>query len=69
METLGTTEERVKRITRIFNKLSVPEQNELLKRLEQKLMIENAERLANSVEKNNLTMMEIVNEVRMTRNK
>ncbi len=69
METIITKEERVRRITRVFNKLSIQEQNELLKRLEQKVMLEKAEKLATGIEKNSLTMDDIVNEVRKVRNK
>lgn len=69
METISKKEERVRRITNVFSKLSVKEQNELLKRLEQKIMIEKAEKLANGVLKNNLSMDDIVNEIRKVRNK
>lgn len=67
METVVKKQERVTRITRMVNNLSAKEQTELLRRLEQKVMVEKAQKLAGGIVKNNLTMAEIVNEVRKTR--
>ena len=69
MVTITNKKQRVSRITSMVNKLSAQEQNELLKRLEQKIMEEKAQKLAGGVIKNNLTMSGIVNEVRKARNK
>lgn len=68
MVTITNKKQRVSRITSMVNKLSAQEQNELLKRLEQKIMEEKAQKLAGGVIKNNLTMSGIVNEVRKARN-
>jgi cell division septum initiation protein DivIVA len=67
METISNKKERVTRITRMVSQLSAKEQTELLKRLEQKLMIEKAQKLAEGVTKNSLSMADIVNEVRKVR--
>lgn len=68
MVTITNKKQRISRITSMVNKLSAQEQNELLKRLEQKIMEEKAQKLAGGVIKNNLTMSGIVNEVRKARN-
>lgn len=67
METISSKRERVTRITRMVSQLSAEEQTELLKRLEQKIMLEKAQRLAEGVVKNSLSMTDIVNEVRKVR--
>jgi hypothetical protein len=67
MEAISSKQERVTRITRMVSQLSAEEQTELLKRLEQKIMIEKAQKLAEGVTKNSLSMAEIVNEVRKVR--
>lgn len=69
MEAVSSKQQRVTRITRMVRQLSEQEQTELLYRLEQKIMTEKAHKLAGSVVKNNLTMTDIVNEVRKVRNK
>jgi len=67
MEAISSKQERVTRITRMVSQLSAEEQTELLKRLEQKIMLEKAQKLAEGVTKNSLSMAEIVNEVRKVR--
>lgn len=67
METISSKRERVTRITRMVSQLSAEEQTELLKRLEQKIMLEKAQILAEGVTKNSLSMADIVNEVRKVR--
>ncbi len=67
MEEVSNKQQRVARITRIVNQLSAQEQNELLRRLEQKVMVEKAQKIAAGVTKNSLTMAEIVNEVKKVR--
>jgi len=67
MEAISSKKERVTRITRMVSQLSSEEQTELLKRLEQKIMIEKAQALAEGVTKNSLSMADIVNEVRKVR--
>lgn len=67
METINKKQERMMRITRMVSQLSAQEQTELLRRLEQKIMSEKAQKLAGSIIKNRLTMSEIVEEVRKTR--
>ncbi len=67
MEAISNKRERVTRITRMVSQLSAEEQTELLKRLEQKMMLEKAQKLAEGVAKNSLSMTDIVNEVRKVR--
>jgi len=67
MEAISSKKERVTRITRMVSQLSAEEQTELLKRLEQKIMIEKAQKLTEGVTKNSLSMADIVNEVRKVR--
>jgi len=67
MEAISSKRERVTRITRMVSQLSAEEQTELLKRLEQKMLLEKAQKLAEGVAKNSLSMTDIVNEVRKVR--
>jgi len=57
------------KIKSIKEERSAQKQNELLKKLEQKIMIEKAEKLVKGIEKNNLSMVDIVKETRKARNK
>jgi hypothetical protein len=58
----------IQRITFLVTQLAANQQQELEKQLRLMLLWEEAKRLDNSVEKNNITMREIVEEVKKVRN-
>ncbi len=58
----------IQRITFLVTQLATNQQQELEKQLKLMLLWEEARRLDNSVEKNNITMREIVEEVKKVRN-
>lgn len=62
------TESLIQRITFLVTQLATNQQQELEKQLKLMLLWEEARRLDNSVEKNNITMKEIVEEVKKVRN-
>ena len=58
----------IQRITFLVTQLASNRQQELEKQLKLMLLRQEAQRLDNSVEKNNITMREIVEEVKKVRN-
>ncbi len=62
------TDSIIQRITFLVTQLAANQQQELEKQLRLMLLREEAKRLDNSVEKNNITMREIVEEVKKVRN-
>lgn len=62
------TDSIIQRITFLVAQLATNQQQELEKQLKLMLLWEEAQRLDNSVEKNNITMREIVEEVKKVRN-
>ena len=58
----------IQRITFLVTQLAVNQQQELEKQLKLMLLWQEAQRLDNSVEKNNITMKDIVEEVKKVRN-
>jgi len=62
------TDSIIQRITFLVTQLAANQQQELEKQLRLMLLREEAKRLNNSVEKNNITMREIVEEVKKVRN-
>ena len=62
------TDSIIQRITFMVTQLAANQQQELEKQLRLMLLWEEAKRLDNSVEKNNITMREIVEEVKKVRN-
>jgi hypothetical protein len=62
------TDSIIQRITFLVTQLAANQQQELEKQLRLMLLWEEAKRLDNSVEKNNITMREIVEEVKKVRN-
>ncbi|MBQ6770812.1 MAG: hypothetical protein IJP44_07550 [Bacteroidales bacterium] len=62
------TDSIIQRITILVAQLATNQQQELEKQLRMMLLWEEAKRLDNSVEKNNITMREIVEEVKKVRN-
>ncbi len=62
------TDSIIQRITFLVAQLATNQQQELEKQLRLMLLWEEAKRLNNSVEKNNITMREIVEEVKKVRN-
>jgi hypothetical protein len=62
------TDSIIQRITFLVTQLATNQQQELEKQLKLMLLWEEARRLDNSVEKNNITMKEIVDEVKKVRN-
>ena len=61
------TDSIIQRITFLVAQLATNQQQELEKQLKLMLLWEGARRLDNSVEKNNITMREIVEEVKKVR--
>ena len=61
------TDSIIQRITFLVTQLATNQQQELEKQLKLMLLWEEARRLDNSVEKNNITMKEIVEEVKKVR--
>ena len=61
------TDSIIQRITILVAQLATNQQQELEKQLRMMLLWEEAKRLDNSVEKNNITMREIVEEVKKVR--
>ena len=62
------TDSIIQRITFLVTQLAANQQQELEKQLRLMLLREEAKQLDNSVEKNNITMREIVEEVKKVRN-
>ena len=62
------TDSLIQRITFLVTQLATNQQQELEKQLKLMLLWQEAQRLDNSVEKNNITMKEIVEEVKKVRN-
>ena len=62
------TDSIIQRITFLVTQLAANQQQELEKQLRMMLLWEEAKRLDNSVEKNNITMRGIVEEVKKVRN-
>lgn len=62
------TDSIIQRITFLVTQLAANQQQELEKQLRLMLLREEAKRLDNSVGKNNITMREIVEEVKKVRN-
>ena len=62
------TDSIIQRITFLVTQLATNQQQELEKQLRLMLLWDEAKRLDNSVEKNNITMREIVEEVKKVRN-
>ena len=62
-----STDSIIQRITLLVTQLATNQQQELEKQLKLMLLWEEAHRLDNSVEKNNITMKEIVDEVKKVR--
>jgi hypothetical protein len=62
------TDSIIQRITILVTQLATNQQQELEKQLKLMLLWEEARRLDGSVEKNNITMKEIVEEVKKVRN-
>lgn len=62
------TDSIIQRITFLVTQLAANQQQELEKQLRLMLLWEEAKRLDNSVGKNNITMREIVEEVKKVRN-
>lgn len=58
----------IQRITFLVTQLATNQQRELEKQLKLMLLWQEAQRLDNSVERNNITMKEIVEEVKKVRN-
>ena len=63
-----STDSIIQRITFLVAQLATNQQQELKKQLKLMLLWEEAQRLDNSVERNNITMREIVEEVKKVRN-
>ena len=61
------TDSLIQRITFLVTQLATNQQQELEKQLKLMLLWQEAQRLDNSVEKNNITMREIVEEVKKVR--
>ena len=62
------TDSIIQRITFLVTQLAANQQQELEKQLRLMLLWEEAKRLDNSVEKNNITIRELVEEVKKVRN-
>ena len=62
------TDSIIQRITFLVTQLAANQQQELEKQLRLMLLWDEAKRLDNSVEKNNITIREIVEEVKKVRN-
>lgn len=63
-----STDSIIQRITLLVTQLATNQQQELEKQLKLMLLWEEARRLDNSVERNDITMREIVEEVKKVRN-
>lgn len=61
------TDSLIQRITFLVTQLATNQQQELVKQLKLMLLWEEARRLDNSVERNDITMKEIVEEVKKVR--